>query len=79
MVSRLIVYLACHTTCPHKNRLALLALDVNFAYRPFLQSLLSPNAHFNDGVFKVLTSFALKSFLIIAIVIFRYHVDIMSR
>ena len=37
---------------------ALVAIDVNFAYWPLLQLLLSPNARLNDGVFKFVVSLA---------------------
>ena len=38
--------------------LALLTTDVNFAYWPFLQFLLSPNAYLKDGDCKFVVSFA---------------------
>ena len=38
--------------------LALLTADVNFAYWPFLQLLLSPNAYLKDGVCKFVVSLA---------------------
>ena len=36
---------------------ALLTMDVNFAYWPLLQLLLSPNAYLKDGVCKCLKAF----------------------
>ena len=47
---------------PNKNQmltiLALLTTDVNFAYWPLFQFLLSPNAYLKDGVCKFVVSFA---------------------
>ena len=47
--------------------LALLTMDVDFAYWPLLQFLLSPNAFLKDGVCKFVVSFAHDPVLIIAI------------
>ena len=42
----------------HAYYLALLTMDVIFAYWPFLQFLLSPNAYLKAGVCKFVVSFA---------------------
>ena len=52
--------------------LALLTMDVNFAYWPLLQFLLSLNAYLKDGVCKLVVSFASDPVLAITIEIVRY-------
>ena len=59
--------------------LALLTTDVNFAYWPLLQFMLSPNAYLKDGVCKFVVSFALDPVLVIAIVIVRYYTKISTK
>ena len=46
--------------------LALLTKDVDFAYLPFLQFFISPNAYLKDGVCKFVVSFAEDPVLVIA-------------
>ena len=52
--------------------LALLKMDVIFAYWPFMHFLLSPNAYLKDGVWNYVVSFTLDPVLVIAIEIDRH-------